>query len=80
MIHDGFLFSGSKGFPFQAAFRAFQGVVDIEIRRVAAASIGLGQGEFIVEIGVLMAQTAPASRTRAAGLHFAKPAQHGKPP
>ena len=57
--------AGLERLPFQAALGALQGAVDVEIGGIACTRIGLGDGQLVVLVGVVAAETAAAGGARA---------------
>ena len=65
------------GLPFQPAFGALEGAVDVVVAGVAGAGVGFGKRHFIVDVGMLPAQSPPAGRAGAPRFLLAKPTFHG---
>ena len=68
---------GLKTLPFQPAVGALERSVDVVIAAVACARIGFGQGHFVVNVRVLVAQGPAAGSACPSSDVFTEPAFHG---
>jgi hypothetical protein len=71
------LASRNDRFPFNPAVGTLDGVVGVEEACITRARIGFGDGQFIVNVGMAMAEAASANRTRPSCFLLTKPALHG---